>query len=295
MAGMPACPLPRQRRRQSDHAKESLQRGILSHAGPAKGYYAGVRITQALGCIIATALVSCGVSQSPATFLAVDAEGPGSDGNVRDAAPTDAAIDAKVCSNGRVIYLNFEGVSLTLAGTSDALNNRINWFNTNVNVPSFRSNDANRATLIATITTLARANLAQFPVTIVTARPATGPYIMVTFGGPRSLFGTTFPAITGLNCGDAAKSGVGWIADDVTAQQAANLVVSVAGIGLGLTGVTESQPRDCLCGWGGAACTPDQTQACVLSTAVLRDQRCPNEAASQNEVAAFNKAFCELP
>lgn len=252
-----------------------------------------MRITQALLCVLATSLASCGVTQSQGPYLRVDAADNNTDGAVNDAGTPDASVDARVCSNGRIIFLNFEGVSLTLAAASDAVNNRINWFN-NINIPKFRANDVNRATLITDITTRARANLAQFPVTIVTTRPAAGPYIMVTFGGPRSMFNTTFPAVSGPNCGDAAKSGVGWIADDVTAQQGANLVVSVAGISIGLTGVTESQPRDCLCGWGGATCVPDQTQACVLSTAVLRDQRCPNEAASQNEVASFNKAFCEM-
>jgi hypothetical protein len=274
-------------------AIDRLQSGIFPHAGLQRRYYCDVRITQALLCVFATSLASCGVTQSQGPYLRLDATGNTTDSAVNDAG-TDAAVDAKVCSNGRVIFLNFEGVGLSLAATSDALANRINWFNNNVTIPRFRANDANRATMISDITRLARANLAQFPVTIVTTRPATGPYIMVTFGGARSLFNTTFPAVTGLNCGDTTKSSVGWIADDVTAQQGANLVVSVAAIGVGLTGITESQPRDCLCGWGGAVCTPDQTQACVLSTAVLRDQRCPNEAASQNEVASFNKAFCEM-
>lgn len=251
-----------------------------------------MRITQTVLCVFAVSLASCGVTQSQGPYLTIDGKTQTTDSAVADASTPDTAIDARVCSNGRIIFLNFEGVSLTLASASDAVTNRVNWSN-NINIPRFRANDANRATLITDITTLARANLAQFPVTIVTTRPAVGPYIMVTFGGPRSMFNTTFPSVAGPNCGDVTKSGVGWIADDVTAQQGANLVVSVAGISVGLTGVTESQPRDCMCGWGGAGCVPDQTQACVLSTAVLRAASCPGEPASQNEVAAFNKAFCE--
>ncbi|HPH69796.1 MAG TPA: hypothetical protein PLF40_28790 [Kofleriaceae bacterium] len=247
-----------------------------------------------VGLAVAT-LSSCGVTQSQGPYLILDGNNRQIDGaSSVDAQPADAAPDAKVCSNGRVIFLNFEGVTLTRAA-SDATMNRANWLpGGSATIPQFRANDGGRATLITNITDLAKANLAQFPVTIVTTRPTTGPYIMVAFGGARAMFNTTYPSITGLNCGDVRPSGVGWVADDVTAQQGANLVVSVAAISIGLTGITENKPRDCLCGWGGPVCDPDQTQACQLSTSVQREQRCAGEPATQNEVTAFNRAFCEM-
>jgi hypothetical protein len=236
-------------------------------------------------------VLACGVKQSQ-SFLAGDAKTNGDAVMFDSGIPADAAPDAKICSNGRVIFLNFEGVALILAD-HDATKNHIDWSN-NVTIPKFHANDAGRDTLINDITRLARANLMQFPVTIVTTRPAAGPYVMVTFGGPRSLFRTSYPSVTNFNCGDVTASPVGWIADDVTAQQGANLVVSVAAIGVGLTGIIENKPRDCLCGWGGMSCVPDLTQACELSTSVMRQQACAGEPATQNEVQKMNKGFCEM-
>ena len=42
----------------------------------------------------------------------------------------DAAPDAPACANGRVVFLNFDGVTLTDALASDATLNRASWMTT---------------------------------------------------------------------------------------------------------------------------------------------------------------------
>ncbi len=253
--------------------------------------------------LIASAMVGwlwtsagCGVSQT-AIDVRTDAEVNPPDAQSFDAAPMiDAAPDAKVCANGRVVFLNFNGVTITAAATSDARQNQASWIGANVTVPAYRAGQGTRATMITDITNLTRASLAMFPVTVVTTRPASGEYIMITFGGDGTLFGfpNNTPAITGFNCGATARNGIGWAADANTAQQAANVAVGAIGISLGLTGIVENKPTDCLCGWGGAVCPPDISQACTLATAVLRNtNNCPADPATQNEVAAFDSGFCK--
>lgn len=241
--------------------------------------------------------LACGVNQTPLVGQP-DALQANVDGApIVDATPiVDAAPDAKICANGRVLFLNFEGVTLTAAATSDARVNQINWSAANVTVPRYLNGQANRATMITDITTRTRASLAMFPVTVVTTRPTSGEYIMIAFGGNGALFGypTTTPAVTGYNCGGTARNGVGWVNDADTAVQATNVVVGATGVSLGLTGIIENKPTDCLCGWGDAACTPDFAQACTLSTAVMRSTAaCPGDPALQNEVAAFENGFCK--
>ncbi|MBP9088918.1 MAG: hypothetical protein KBG15_22545 [Kofleriaceae bacterium] len=254
--------------------------------------------------LIATAMVGwlwanagCGVNQSKLDVRTDAAPStPDSNESFDGAATIDAAPDARVCANGRVLFLNFNGVTITAGPMSDARQNQASWIAATVNVPAYRAGQATRATMITDITNLTRASLAMFPVTVVTTRPVSGEYIMITFGGDGTLFGfaNTTPAITGFNCGAAARNGIGWVADANTAQQAANVAIGATGISLGLTGIIESKSTDCLCGWGGTACVPDITQACTLSTAVLRNtNNCPADPASQNEVAAFDQGFCK--
>jgi hypothetical protein len=141
---------------------------------------------------------------------------------------------------------------------------------------------------------LTNANLAQFPITVVTTRPAAGPYVMIAFGGNGLFgFGPNNPAVVGYNCGDQIKSGVAWIADFVTEQQAANLVAGELGISIGLSAV--NVPNDCMCGWDGTgACTPNNQVGCTLAPMATKlNNVCANEPATQNEPAAFDKAFCQ--
>jgi hypothetical protein len=213
-------------------------------------------------------------------------DGPGPGGP--DAAPQ--------CSNGRVVYLNFEGQTLTDAATSDATQNRASWMTIPTGTaPRYKTAAADRDQQIQAIVTGVRSQLSSFPITVVTTRPATGPYVMIVYGGTRDLVGSNYgAAVNELDCGDAQKSDVAWISDNVTPiQRVVNTTIGAIGFGIGLTATTDTQ--DCMCGWANG-CAQVQTAACKLSTGIARDpnatQRCQG-VTSQDEVAAFEAAFCQ--
>lgn len=215
--------------------------------------------------------------------------------------PTDGAIDdavdaAPVCSNGRVVYLNFQGVTLTAAATSDATQNRASWM---VNItqgtaPPYKAGVANRDQLMKDITDGVRGQLSSFPITVVTQRPATGPYVMIVIGGTAAAVGSRFgAAVNTLDCGDVQKSDLAWITDTISTQRVVSSAIGAIGFGIGLTATTD--PRDCMCAWDNN-CTPDNTVLCRLTPGVIaRDQTarqlCGN-LMTQDEVAAFDAAFC---
>ena len=248
--------------------------------------------------VAAVLATGCGAELNQGTTdalpgTAIDAA-PGTDG----APGPDAAPDAPACANGRVVYLNFDGQTLTQAATSDATLNRASWMNqASGTAPPFRQGAGTRAADITTITDGIRAVLAGFPVTVVTTRPAAGPYVMIVFGGTAGAIGSNFSlAVNELDCDDSEKSDVLWISN--ASGEPLNRVINVAvggiGFGLGLTATTD--PNDCMCGWGNT-CTPTAAQGCTLSMSIARDQGavqlCPGGGASQNELLAFDQAFCQ--
>lgn len=222
-----------------------------------------------------------------------DASTNGGDGGVQ----TDAAApDAPACANGRVVFLNFDGVTLTQGTPSDATQNRARWMNlAQGTAPRYKTAVANRLQLIQDVTDGVRAQLSSFPVTVVTQRPAAGPYVMIVLGGVASQVGSNYgAAVNQLDCGDTAKSDVAWISDNVgPTQRVVNTAVGAIGFGLGLTATTD--PLDCMCGWANG-CASDNTVACRLSPMINRDpaatQLCPG-LTTQDEVAAFTAAFCQ--
>lgn len=232
-------------------------------------------------------------------------EDGGFERNTSDAAGSQPAGDGSnagtpdapaVCGNGRVVYLNFDGVTLTDATQSDATQNRASWMvEATGTAPPYREGDADRATKIAAIVAGVRAQLSTIPVTVVTARPATGPYVMVVYGGDADDVHARFGgAVNELDCGDQVKSDVAWISDNVgSTQRAINFTVGAIGFGIGLSATED--PAGCMCGWDNA-CTSTNAAACTLSANIARDpaarQRCAGLSA-QNELGAFDTAFCK--
>jgi hypothetical protein len=201
------------------------------------------------------------------------------------------------CFNGRVVYLNFDGVALTDAAASDATLNRASWMNQpQGTAPPFRMGDGNRANIIAGITQGVRDHLSTFPITVVTQRPAQGPYVMIVYGGTAQNVGSNYGfAVNELDCNESEKSDVAWIGDNfTTVQRHVNTTIGAIGFGLGLTAT--SDPDDCMCGWANG-CQKDHSKPCVLSTNIARDpgatQLCAGAGATQNEQAAFATAFCQ--
>jgi hypothetical protein len=254
----------------------------------ARDFAIGVALCAALGAASAALAAGCGVSLQ---------EQSGEAENQPDA-PTgepDAPPVRPVCSNGRVVYLHFSGLTLTRAagGQTDATLNRAEWLAVDTaNVPAYKAQDANRATEIQQITDAIKLTLGAFPITVVTERPPVGPYHMVVFGGPSSALGNTSNsgALSAYDCQNRVRNNITWIGERFTPQTSADYAVGGIGLALGLAGTLDT--NDCMCGWGNA-CMP-QAGACTLSSQILNDGRCNNGTAqTQDEVAAFRRDFCD--
>ena len=249
------------------------------------------------------ACIGCNAELGPKPGTTPDASGGGNDDApiVPDGPPS---FDAPTCSNGRVVYLNFEGQALTDAAASDATQNLASWMTIATGTaPAFRAASATRAADITAITDGIRTQLSEFPINVVTTRPATGPYVMIVFGGDRLQVGSMYSlAVNQLDCNDAVKSDVAWIADALDPQNGTplfsnqyliNTAIGAIGFGLGLTAT--SDPGDCMCAWGNQ-CQPG-AGACTLSTSIARDPQstllCTGAPATQDEKAAFTQAFCQ--
>lgn len=242
-------------------------------------------------------IAACGAELAENGPFGPDASGGGG-GDGGGGGGVDAAIDSPavpLCSNGRVVYLNFDGVTLT-QGLSDATQNRASWLQAaSSTAPPYHNGQQNRQADIAQVTAGVRAQLSGFPVTVVNQRPTTGQYVMIVFGGSTadvaSLFGG---AVNQLDCGDAQRNDVGWISDGVQpTQRVVNLAVGAIGFGLGLTATTV--PTDCMCGWDNG-CTANNTAACTLTDGIARDSAANQQCAgltTQSETVAFNQAFCQ--
>lgn len=195
----------------------------------------------------------------------------------------------------RTVYLNFEGQMLT-QGPSDATQNQAGWMTIpSGTAPPYLSGNANRAAAIQTITDGVRMELSQFPITVVTTRPASGNYVMIVFGGQNTAVGSKYTgAVNQLDCGDQRPNDVAWISDGVTpVQHVINDTIGAIGFGLGLTAT--SDPMDCMCGWANN-CQSIDTAPCTLGSPIARDttasQTCSGAAARQDEVATLHNAFC---
>ncbi len=219
-------------------------------------------------------------------------------GGGRGDAAVDAAVapDAPQCMNGRVVYLNFTGQALTAGAVSDATTNTASWMQKPTGTaPGYRLGNANRLTDITTITDGVKTQLSRFPITVVTQRPATGPYVMIVFGGTAAQVGSRFgAAVSALDCGDTVKSDLAWIGDNTSPnQRVINTAIGAVGFGLGLTATLD--PLDCMCGWDNT-CQSNNGAACKLGGPIARDQAANQRCAgltTQDEPATFSAAFCQ--
>lgn len=242
------------------------------------------------------ACIGCNAELGPRPGSTPDAGG-GGNGDAPLVPDGPPPIDAPMCFNGRVVYLNFEGQALTDAAVSDATQNLASWMTIATGTaPAFRAASGTRAADIAEITDGIRMQLSEFPISVVTTRPATGPYVMIVFGGTAQQIGSMYSlAVNQLDCDDSEKSDVAWISDapGLSNQAVINTAIGAIGFGLGLTATTD--PNDCMCAWGNL-CQPG-AGACTLSANIARDPDstllCAGAPATQDEKAAFTQAFCQ--
>ena len=246
----------------------------------------------ALACVLLCAACEASIDGGRINSISTDA-----DTSSGDDADMQQSIDAAPACSTRVVYLNFEGQTLQRANVSDATLNRASWLNkASGTATPFQQGVGTRAQIITDITTGVRAALSQFPVTVVTTRPATGPYVMIVYGGNAQDVGSDYGfAVNELDCNESEKSDVAWISNNYTTTlRHVNTTLGAIGFGLGLTATNDV--NDCMCGWANG-CIKDHSQLCTLSTNIARDpnaqQTCQGVGATQNEVAAFTAAFCE--
>jgi hypothetical protein len=217
-----------------------------------------------------------------------------------DAALQQPDAAAPACANGRKVYLNFEGVTLTKGATTDATTNTVAWMtNTSAVVPRYHTAVAGRDTEITSIVDGVKARLSALPLDVVTVRPATGSYVMVVMGGNNTTNGGTIGsqysyATSDHDCGDTVKNDIAWVADLPPTTYAPDLVLGSLGWAVGLNGTND--PNGCMCGWANA-CAEADTVACTLSASIASttssgNTTCPNQN-PQNEVAALSTAFCQ--
>jgi hypothetical protein len=216
----------------------------------------------------------------------------GNGGSGQGSNPSDAAPDAQVCTSGRVLYLEFEGATLTAANTaSDATLNQAVWLGVGTaTLPKFRPNAGDRATQIADTVTAIQTALAGFPeIQIVTTRPIAGPYFMIGFGGAHQTANVPYLyAVNRLDCNDAAtKSDLAWVFEDAESpQRAANFAIGALLFGLGATGTTDS--NDCMCGWL-TNCTAGNGP-CTISTQITATTGC--NANNPVDETTYLQGFC---
>lgn len=214
-----------------------------------------------------------------------------------DTHPTNVIFDAPpLCSNGRVIYLNFEGATLTKAATSDATQNKAVWVGqasaqTTGTLAPFRPGAGDRATQIADTVTAFELGIAGHPaIKVVTTKPTTGPFFEIGFGGDANDVGVQYLyAVDRLDCGDTAtKSDIGWVFEAAESpQRAANFALGALLFGLGATGTTD--PNDCMCGW--LTNCQASTNACTFSTSINAATGC--NAPNPVDETTFLDHFCD--
>ncbi|MEO6774287.1 MAG: hypothetical protein ABI467_14925 [Kofleriaceae bacterium] len=197
------------------------------------------------------------------------------------------------CASGRVLFLEFEGATLTQAATaSDATANQAVWLGVDsATLPKFRPGASDRTTQISDTVADIKTALAGFPdIAVVTTRPAAGPYFMIGFGGAHQTADVPYTyAVDRLDCGDAAtKSDLAWVFEAAESpQRAANLALGAFLFGLGATGTTD--PDDCMCGW--LTNCDASNNACTISKNITAATGCntPNPV----DETTFLAKFCD--
>lgn len=248
--------------------------------------------------LVSALALGCGAEiEGEKTRAAVDAATASPDAEPTSSQPADAMMPPSACPNGRKVYLAFEGVTLTAGTPSDAVQNRVSWMaNATAVVPPYANGDPQRAQYIQTIIAGVRQRLQGTPIEVVDQRPATGPYVMVVFGGTNTIVGTPYEWATNEHdCGDIVKSDVAWVADPsiINVSYAQDLAVGAIGWGLGLNGTND--PNGCMCAWANNC--QSVAGACMLSSSIATTisaspaTTCPNQN-PQNEIAAFSTGFC---
>jgi hypothetical protein len=210
----------------------------------------------------------------------------GSDAPPRaDAPPSCPPATQPLAAGTFTVYLSFEGATIHFGDCDDAKTDCSGLvLQATTVVPSFLGSDAARGAHIATITSMVQDALAPFSVDVVTTRPTSGNYWMVSIGG-------TSDGITGVPdlslaakpvCDAMNKSSLAFVFEkdptlDTPDRAYADTVAAAFGRLLGL--VPTRSARDCMC--VSSTCT--HTQLCTWGTATLPEAMNSCNRTMQNE------------
>jgi hypothetical protein len=127
-------------------------------------------------------------------------------------ADTVAVHQAQLGSEPNIIYLNFEGVTVTQGAISDATRN-LSPVCGGVSAPFDSAPFGDRNQAIATIVSEMQRLLDGLNIALTTTRPATGPYDMLVFDGDGSVCGSAggFGGYSPLDCQDRSPADIGFV------------------------------------------------------------------------------------
>jgi hypothetical protein len=213
-----------------------------------------------------------------------DGSGDSSDAGPRaDAPPSCPAPSTPLAAGMHELYLSFDGVTLTLGDCDDAKTNCTSLIASGSEVvPQFLMGQGTRATRITTITGMVQEALAPFSVDVVTTRPASGSYWMVSVGGaPTLVSGSPDPLMAMKPVCDAAnKNSIALVFEQDSEFTDRAYADSIAGAFGRLAGLLPiSKNGDCMC--TTATCT--HGQACTWSTGAVPAAGNACSRTSQNE------------
>lgn len=201
----------------------------------------------------------------------------GSDGNTdqadagprADAPPSCPLPSTPLAAGMHTLYVSFEGVTLTLGDCDDARTNCSSLVSqASTMVPPFLMGLGTRTTRITTIVGMVQEALAPFSIDVVTARPASGNYWMVSIGGPSTLVsGSTDPLMAMKPvCAPTNENSIALVFEQDVEFADRAYADSIAGAFGRLAGLLPiSKNGDCMC--TTATCTHDQ--ACTWSTGAV--------------------------
>ena len=183
------------------------------------------------------------------------------------------------------LYLSFEGVTIKLGDCDDSRTNCSSLVaQSSTTVPRFLASDGARTSHITTIASMVQDALAPFSVDVVTSRPASGNYWMVSIGGTSDTV-TLMPDVLLAAkpvCDAANKNSIAFVFEqdatlDTPDRAYADTIAAAFGRLLGL--VPTKSSRDCMC----VSSTCAHTQTCTWGTATLPEAGNSCDRTMQNE------------
>lgn len=227
----------------------------------------------------------------------------GDSSNAPDAMSADAALDAPLPTGNALthtLYINTEGVTLS-PGMDDATMDKSTVTDAPVTVKPWLAGETDRATRIADFVAEVRAEVADYNVSVVDARPTTGSYhmLVVTDSTSQEAGLAATGGILPVNC-QRRSAVVSMLFGAYYKQYAAitvrNLLATYAVAMFGqLSGIPFSKkPEDCMC-YPGPQCT-NSHGACTVGGAgtPIADNDC-HGGVTMDERALFLAAFGPHP